>query len=180
MCCELGTKSSTLIILSLYRAPIGDFNQFIKNLDVVKHLYKPKTKFLICGDIHTNYLIAINRKKQLASLITTYNLLHTVNFATRIQYNSCTAMDNIFVDNSRINLSYISPTINCPSDHDAQILTITNIYIYIYIYIYISFKGENQINRQYNNHAFSDSTKKRKLGICLYRYKSYPHFCVLS
>jgi len=55
---ELETKSSTLIILSLYRAPTGDFNQFIKNLgDVLKHLYKPKAKFLICGDIHTNYLV---------------------------------------------------------------------------------------------------------------------------
>jgi len=32
------------------------------------------------------------------------------------------------VDNSRINLSSISPIINCLSDHDAGILTIKNIY----------------------------------------------------
>jgi len=43
---ELENKSSTLIILSLYKAPKGDFNQFIKNLDdVLKHLYKPKGNF---------------------------------------------------------------------------------------------------------------------------------------
>ena len=92
--------------------------------------------------------------------------MHTVNFATRIQYNSSTVTDNIFVDNNRINFSSVSPIINGLSDHDAQILTITNIYIiYIYIYIcnnkHISFKGENQINRQWSNHEFSDSIKKK-------------------
>jgi hypothetical protein len=51
-------------------------------------------------------------KKRLASLLTTYNLLHTVNFATRIQNNSSNASDNIFVNNSRIYLSSVSPTIN--------------------------------------------------------------------
>jgi len=39
-------------------------------------------------------------------------MLHTVNFATGIQSNSNAAIDNIFVDNSRINLSAVSPLIN--------------------------------------------------------------------
>ena len=30
---ELETKASKLIILSIYRGPMGDFNQFLKNLD---------------------------------------------------------------------------------------------------------------------------------------------------
>jgi hypothetical protein len=30
---ELETKASKLIILSLYKVPTGDFNQFIKKLD---------------------------------------------------------------------------------------------------------------------------------------------------
>ena len=62
------------------------------------------------------------------SLLATYNLLHTGNFATRIQNNSSTAIDNIFVDNSRLNLSSIWPKINGLSDHGAQILKIKNIY----------------------------------------------------
>jgi len=66
-------------------------------------------------------------KKKLA-LLETYNLLHTANFATRIQNNSSTAIDNIFVDNSRLNLSSISPKINGLSDHSAQILKIKNIF----------------------------------------------------
>ena len=44
-------------------------------------------------------------------------------------------------------------------------LKFSQLQIYIYIYIcnnkHISFKGENQINRQCNNHEFSGSTKKR-------------------
>jgi hypothetical protein len=42
-------------------------------------------------------------------LLTTYNLPHTVNFETGIQNNSSSAIDKIFVDNGRINLSSISP-----------------------------------------------------------------------
>jgi hypothetical protein len=78
-------------------------------------------------DINTDYLIESNRKKQLASLLTTYNLSDTVNFATRIQNNSSTAIDNIFVDNSRLKTSSTSPVINGLSDYDAQFLTINNI-----------------------------------------------------
>jgi len=37
-------------------------------------------------------------------------------------------IDNIFVDESRINLPPVSPTINSLSVHNAQILTIKNIY----------------------------------------------------
>jgi hypothetical protein len=43
---ELETGASKLIVLSIYRAPTGDFNQFLKNLDdILKYLYKPKTEF---------------------------------------------------------------------------------------------------------------------------------------
>jgi hypothetical protein len=38
---ELVTKSSKFIILSLYRVPTGDINQYIKNLhDALTQLYK--------------------------------------------------------------------------------------------------------------------------------------------
>jgi hypothetical protein len=54
---QLETKSSNLIILSLYRAPSDDFQQFLRGLDAtLKHLYNPKTEFLICGFINIDYL----------------------------------------------------------------------------------------------------------------------------
>ena len=59
---------------------------------------------------------------------------NTINFATRIQNNSNTAFDNIFVDNSRINLPSVSPIINALSDHIAQILKIKNIYATTNVY----------------------------------------------
>jgi hypothetical protein len=94
--------------------------------DPLKHMHKPEAKFLICVDKTRDYLIESNWKKQLVSLLTTYSLAHTTNFATRIQNNSSTATHNMFVDKSRINLSSISTIINGLSDHDAQILTIKN------------------------------------------------------
>jgi hypothetical protein len=69
---------------------------------------------------------------------------HTVNFATGIQNNSSTATDNIFVNNSRINLSSAPPTTNALSNHDAKILAIKN----KYVTINKSPLKEQQINRQ--------------------------------
>jgi exonuclease III len=126
---ELETEALKLIVLSVYRAPTGDFNQFLKKLDdTLKYLHKPKTEFLLCGDINIDYLLESNRKKHLSSLLTTYNLSHSVDFATRMQNKSSTAIDNIFVDNNRLGLTKTSPLINGLSDHDAQLLTINNIY----------------------------------------------------
>jgi hypothetical protein len=61
---QLETKTSNSILLSLYRAPSGDFHQFLKGLDAtLMYLYNPKTEFLICGDINIDYVNEKNRKK---------------------------------------------------------------------------------------------------------------------
>jgi hypothetical protein len=78
----------------------------------LKYLYNPKSEFLICGDINIDYLNEGNRKKQMNTLLTTYNLKHTVNFATRTQNDSSTAIDNIFVDITRFSSYTTSPIIN--------------------------------------------------------------------
>ena len=118
---ELETEASKLIVLSVYRARTGDFNQFLKKLDdTFKYLHKPKTEFLLCGDINIDYLLESNCKRHLSSLLTTYNLSHTVDFATRMKNKSSTAIDNIFVDNNRLGLTKTSPLINGLSDHDAH------------------------------------------------------------
>jgi hypothetical protein len=44
---QLVTKTCRLIVLSLYRAPSGDFNQFINKLGAA---YNPKYEFLFCSD----------------------------------------------------------------------------------------------------------------------------------
>jgi hypothetical protein len=75
----------------------------------LEYLYSPKSEFIICGDINIS---ENNRKQQINSLLKTYNLSHTINFATRVQNSSSTAIDNIFIG---------------LSDHDVQFLTVSNI-----------------------------------------------------
>jgi len=44
--------------IRIYRSPAGNFNLFLNLLDAtLKHLYKPKMEFLLCGDLNVNYLI---------------------------------------------------------------------------------------------------------------------------
>jgi len=85
----------------------------------------------------------------LASL-TTYSLQYTISFAIRIQNNSSTAIDNLFVDNSRINLPSISPIICDLSGLDAQILTIKNMYATTNKFLL------KQRTRLIDNHGLSD------------------------
>jgi hypothetical protein len=50
-----------------------------------------------------------------------------VNFATRVQNSSSAAIENIFIDSTRLTSSCTSPIVNGLSDHDAQIPTVNNI-----------------------------------------------------
>jgi hypothetical protein len=124
---ELETESSDLRILGLYRASSTNFIQFIEGLDAsLKYFCNPKSEFLICGDINVDYPGDDKWKKQLNSLLTTYNLFYTLHLATRTQNDSSTTIDNIFVDITRLSLSSTCPTINGLSDHNAQFLTVNN------------------------------------------------------
>jgi exonuclease III len=125
---QLNTQVNTVIILCLYRAPSGNFENFLNMLDKILYsLYKPKNEFIICGDININYMETSNNKKQLDNLLATYNVTSTVYFPTRIVDNSISMIDNIFIDISR---NYtIKPLINGLSDHDAQIISIFNFFV---------------------------------------------------
>jgi hypothetical protein len=57
----------------------------------------------------------------------TYNLIGRVNFPYRVQGNSATAIDTIFIDITRLNNYSIRPIINGMSDHDAQSITLNTI-----------------------------------------------------
>jgi hypothetical protein len=64
------------------------------------------------------------RKKQLDNLLLSYNLTSIIIFPTRIQNISATAIDNMFLDTSRLNDRLVTPIYNGLSDHDAQVLII--------------------------------------------------------
>jgi hypothetical protein len=82
---------------------------------------------VLCGDINVNYLSDNNKKKQMELILASYNLLSTVNFPTRIQNGSATAIDNIFVDAFLQGNYVIYPLFNGLSDHDAQLIVLTEV-----------------------------------------------------
>jgi hypothetical protein len=112
-------------IIAIYRAPSGNLDTFITNLDaILKKLFTVTVNLIICGDININYLVDSDRKRQLQALLKTYNLTSVVNFPTRIQHNSAISIDNIFTDITKFGNYSISPIINGLSDHDAQTITL--------------------------------------------------------
>jgi hypothetical protein len=84
----------------------------------------PASHIIICGDLKINYLVENEQKKQLDNLLLMYNLINIVNFPTRINTTSASALDNFFIDASRYEDFSVIPFWNDLSDHDAQILAI--------------------------------------------------------
>jgi hypothetical protein len=69
---QLMTKISNLIILSLYRAPSADVNEFLRRLDeTLKCLCNTESEFINCRDININYLNEYNHKKEVNALLKT-------------------------------------------------------------------------------------------------------------
>ena len=75
---------------------------------------------------YIDYTIDSCRKHLLDSLLASFNLFITVKFPTRISKHPSTQIDNIYVNVYRFNFS-VYPFTNGLSDHDAQIVTLTDI-----------------------------------------------------
>jgi hypothetical protein len=92
---------------------------------IPRNLYSSKQEFIICGDININYLPDSEKKSRLDILFRTYNLISTV--------NSATAIDNIFIDITRLDNYSIMPIINGLFDHDAQSITLSTINMSLHV-----------------------------------------------
>jgi len=123
----------------VYRVPTGNFNLFLNRFDeTIKSIYRANLNLILCGDINIDHLTKNDRKRQLDSVLQTYNLTAIVTLPTRCQGTSSTMIDNIFIDNSKIPNYTVSPFFNGLSDHDAQLLIIKDVnfqsqghYVYI-------------------------------------------------
>ena len=83
--------------------PRGDFTNFLKLLDLIlQKLYNNKYNIVVCGDVNVNYLTDNNRRNQLECVIHSYNLAGIVEFPTRFDLNSQTAINSVFIDTSTI------------------------------------------------------------------------------
>jgi hypothetical protein len=124
----LHLSSSNLCILSVYRSPESFINSSSSHDAILNRLFNNALNIIICGDFNIKYLENSNNKLQLDSLLASYNLHSVADFPTRITNSSCTAID-IFI-NKHINIGYsIRSCPNGLSDHDAQILSLSNIII---------------------------------------------------
>ena len=111
--------------MAFYRAPTGNFLQFLNTLDsALNAIYCPNVEFIICGDINIDYLKDSSRKRLLNTLLLSFNLFSIIDFPTRSQNNSISLIDNIFIDSYHSGKYWVYPIINALSDHDAQLLII--------------------------------------------------------
>jgi hypothetical protein len=52
-----------LCILAIYGSPLGNFNTFLTNFDLILHkFFNLQFNFIICGDINVNYLAESYKK----------------------------------------------------------------------------------------------------------------------
>jgi len=121
---KLKILNTNIIVFCTYRAPTGDIDYFLKNIDVILNRYfKPRTEIIICGDLNINFMDnKSNNKIRLEQVLSTYNLMGIVDFPTRITGTSSTLIDNIFIDTR--NTYTVKPHVNGISDHDGQLLKI--------------------------------------------------------
>jgi hypothetical protein len=106
---------------------LGNFSYFVSSLEsILNQLYKNSIHIIICGDININYLDNTKNKLQLNSLLASYDLYRTVDFLTRINNCSSTAIDNTVIDTFKNTTFTINPLPNGLSDQGAQILVLHN------------------------------------------------------
>jgi hypothetical protein len=126
---KLNIQTKHFIIICIYRSPTGDFIYFLTKLEVIlNELNNISNEFIICGDFNIDYTKDSSRKNYLDSILASFNLFATVKFPTRIFKDTSTQIDNIYVNIYKFDFS-VYPVINGLSDHDAQIITLTDISI---------------------------------------------------
>ena len=60
---QINIKKKKVIVICVYRAPSGNFDFFLNQLETILNtLYRHKSEFILCGDININYLEPSNKK----------------------------------------------------------------------------------------------------------------------
>ena len=105
-------NSVNFCIFSVSRSPSGNFDTFMKKLeDVLNLLFLNSMDFIVCVDFNVNFMTVNSQKQQIISLFKTYNLDYIVNFPTRINRQSASIIDNIFLHKVKIKTILLNHTI---------------------------------------------------------------------
>jgi len=66
-------------IITIYRSPNGNFQNFVKELDnIINKIFELDIQLVICGDININYLIESKEKQELNNIRSLYNLVSVI------------------------------------------------------------------------------------------------------
>jgi hypothetical protein len=87
----------SVIVLCQCRTLRGNVQYLLNQIkNILNSLQKPKTEYILCGDLNKNSIGTNNKKTQLENLLNVYNLMSTLSFPTRITNTSSSAIDNNF------------------------------------------------------------------------------------
>jgi hypothetical protein len=121
-------STNNICILTVYRVPTGNLLHFLNSLEVIlNRIHTRSIRIILCGDININYLDDTgNNKPRLNSLLASCHLSSIVDFPTRVSSTSATTIDNIFINRNTNETFSITSLPNGLSDHDAQLLILSN------------------------------------------------------
>jgi hypothetical protein len=115
-------------VLTVHTVPSGNLEHFINKSDsTLRTLHHPNIEYITCGDCNINYLTDNPNKIPLDSVLYCNSHVSIVDFPTRIQNISTSAIDNIFIDYSTKENYYISPLFSGLSDNNTQLVMIHNV-----------------------------------------------------
>jgi exonuclease III len=83
-----------LLIVCVYRSPDGQFDKLLHKLElIINKLLKNDKILLLCGDWNMDFMQDSGKLKDLKDLLLRYNLVNTVQSATRIVKSTSTLVD---------------------------------------------------------------------------------------
>jgi hypothetical protein len=113
---------------TVHSSPTGNIAYFLNNLEAaVNQVYNNTVDKILCGDFNINYFNDKQNKQALHSFLTSYSLHSIIDFPTRIHNNSHAMIDNIFINKFKNGSYSVYSLINVLSNHDAQVLSLSNI-----------------------------------------------------
>jgi len=90
-------SKSNICIFSIYKAPSGNFTNFLlKSESILKLFMYPNTEFIIFGDINTMYLVDSYRKSQTHYSFHITSLIQ-LTFQLEFRRPTISANDNIYI-----------------------------------------------------------------------------------
>lgn len=122
---EVNFNMTPVLLISLYRPPRGNIQQFFDKLDLMlaqvlkNNLNK---NIVLCGDLNIDYSVDNSEKQQLLNILTIYNLENKLKEYTHISSKNASAIDYVI---SHKNIQVVINNIDLGlSDHCAQLFKV--------------------------------------------------------